>query len=1201
MSKLLLLLSLLLSLLAAGLFAQGTTSRVVGTVQDPTGAAVVGATVRLVNEGTNATFTGLTSDTGTYAFEAVQSGIYRVEVEAAGFRKFASRGNQVAIGQPTTVNVNLEVGALAEEVTVTGTAEAVQTSTSGNYGNLFQGDVIRSLPIVGNRGRNLLNLVLLQPGVVSGSNVGGGVHVHGARDRAWNYTLDGIDINETSMGGGNSAPLRTNPDSVAEFRVLTSNTTAEYGRNSGGQVAMITRSGTNEFHGGMFWFYRTPSLNANEWEYNIDDIGKRQFVQHTFGGTLGGPIVKNKTFFFANVQLLRALQTGSVSRTVYTEQARQGIFRYVKNGRNRPAGADRDPSVDASGNVLSGVDIGTYNVAANDPQHFGLDPTISSLIGRSPLPNNFTGGDGLNTALYIFAAAEQEKQRDLTFKVDHILNPQNTVFARIAWGRQDTLCDGANDGEPAFPGEICGVDTQRGPRNLAFNWRANPNAHITNELVIGHNRFVYNFLTPGQTIDNIWIRNTPVTVPGILDYGNLRTLSTFQAVDNFAYQRGAHSLKFGFNFRFQRHLDERGSVAAQNIMQAIDFSTSVNTVDPATFGLPADLNATYDRPTVQSGINLLLGRVGTMTRAFVAKGDQYVSEPYKFDARYPEYDIYAQDNWKVSRNFTVDFGLRWEVKLTPSDADGNVMRPNQAVVAGAAPSNTLRWEKGELFHTNWTNFGPSIGIAWDPFGDGKTSLRTNYRIAYDRIPTFLLSSAVFQNLPGLTVSVVNEDYGQSGGRLASMPKLTPPATKPSDLTQPIPFSGNTMTVVDPNLKTPTTHQWAFSIQREIMRNTVLDVSYIGRRGYHLFGAYNANQVDIFGSGFLDAFNTVKAGGESALINGLTAADSRRLANESGSQMIRRLYASDLNLNSVAGIAGAIATRLQGGRSVTDLSGAGPFALLSYPQFSSMRVFDSNDFSTYHALEVQLERRLTSSLSYQVSYTFAKSLDSGSFDPTQTVYSTGNSQGATSTPFDINNRKLNYGRSDFDRTHAFQTNWFYALPFGKGKRLGSNVSTAVDNIIGGWEIGGFLRYIGGRPFTVFSGAYSFGNVVQSFANCTGCSKSDGGVFNDADSGMVWFFNQAERATLSAPAAGELGDTGRNFFTGPRSFQMDMSATKRLRIKERFDLEFRADAQNLTNTPTFGAPTATFTSSIFGRIRNSVVSGSRKVQLGMKLNF
>ena len=199
-------------------------------------------------------------------------------MEANGFRKYTSRNNRVNIGQPTTVNVKLEVGTQVETVEVQTAAEAVQTSTSGNYGNLISGTAVRDLPIVGSRGRNPLDLVITQPGVVSGAPTGGGIHVHGARDRSWNYTLDGIDVNDSSQGGSNTTSFRINPDMLDEMRILTGNNTAENGRNSGGQVAMVTRSGSNNFHGDGFWFYRTPRLNANEWENNLDNLGKAQLA-----------------------------------------------------------------------------------------------------------------------------------------------------------------------------------------------------------------------------------------------------------------------------------------------------------------------------------------------------------------------------------------------------------------------------------------------------------------------------------------------------------------------------------------------------------------------------------------------------------------------------------------------------------------------------------------------------------------------------------------------------------------------------------------------------------------------------------------------------------------------------------------------------------------------------------------------------------
>ena len=252
----------------ASMIALGqTTSRVTGVVKDSSGALVADAQITLTDEATGVSFIASTTSAGTYVFDAVKPGVYTLKVVGKGFKTSNYKGNVVTIGQPTEVNVTLSVGAINEMVEVRGAAELVQTATSGNIGNLVDNAALNSLPIVTTRGRNTLSLVELEPGVVDsggfnqgGPNVaGGGVHVNGSRDRAWNYTLDGIDINETSAGGSNFSPLRTNPDMLAEFRVVTSNFTSEYGRNSGAQVEMVTKSGTNKFHGSAYFFLRHPA------------------------------------------------------------------------------------------------------------------------------------------------------------------------------------------------------------------------------------------------------------------------------------------------------------------------------------------------------------------------------------------------------------------------------------------------------------------------------------------------------------------------------------------------------------------------------------------------------------------------------------------------------------------------------------------------------------------------------------------------------------------------------------------------------------------------------------------------------------------------------------------------------------------------------------------------------------------------------
>jgi hypothetical protein len=1228
------LMTFLLSLVLALSFviptlAQGTTSRVVGTVTDQNGATIPDAIVILTNEATGASFKTNTTSVGAYVFDSIQVGQYTVSVEKSGFKKFVSPGNNLSIGQPLTVDVSLEVGQVSEAVEVRAVAERVDASSSGNFGTLMENRFVERLPIVGTRGRNPLDLVLLVPGVVSGSNTGGGIHVNGTRDRAWNYTQDGIDTNETSAGGSNLSPTRQNPDMLAEFRVITSNPTAEYGRSSGAQVVMITKSGTNNLHGTLFEFYRTPSFNANEFENNLNKVGKRQFVQHIPGFSLGGPVYipklydgRNKTFFFTNWQWLRTHETGVVTNIAYTELARRGIFRYVKGGQNGNAGTS-NPSVDRNGAVLPGVNVGSYDIAANDPLRRGLDTSIQNYLGLTPLPNDFTAGDGLNTAGYTFTALQTERQRDAVFKIDQIINDRHTIFVRYAFGHQNTIGDTVNSGAPPFPGLPPLVATFRSPRNLAANWRWTPSPRLTNEFVFGLNRFTFSFETPDPNAnENPPFAFTNVTTPlsNVGPVQNRRRLTTWQFVDNATYVVSAHTFKGGINFRYAQHYDIRTSVAALNTHLNVNFSTTINTVDPATFKLPSDINTSTDRPRLQQAINELLGRVGTMTQAFVAESDDKFAPPgtdFLFDARFGEYDSYVQDTWKLRPNLTIDLGLRWEIRRSPDSKGVPILRPNAPFTVGSDPSNTLKWEEGSLFGDDWNNFAPSIGFAWDPFKDGKTSVRANYRLTYDRLNTFVFSSFIFPNMPGQTIGVTNTTFGQAGGRISDgLPTLAPAAAlTPNQLRQPGAFSSNSVTVVDPNLGTPRTHQWGLSLQREVGWKTVVELNYIGNHGSDLFGAYNVNQAEIFSNGFVDAFGIVKAGGESTLMNNLLQADPSRRAGESGSQMVRRLFLSTLNLNSVGALASTLARRTgAGGKPVIELSGFSPFFFFPYPQFAGgMTVLDTNDRSNYHGLQVTARRQFSAGLSFNFGYTFSKSLDTRSFDPTFTSAATANSQSAGSTPFDIRNRDLNYALSDFNRTHVFQGGAVYDLPFGKGRRFGSDVNPAIERVIGGWSVTGGVIWESGRPFTIYSGSNTFGSVVQSFADCSGCTSDMIRRIFDSSVGTEFYFDLAtrgpvfntttnKRGIFSVPEPGKLGNTGRNFFIAPGFFNANLAIGKSTRITENHRIEYRLEMQNVTNTPSFGLPeSATLTSTLFGRARGNTTSGSRKIQMALKYYF
>lgn len=1210
--------------------AQGTTSRVTGTVLDANRAAVAGATVTLTNEATGISFTTDTGESGFYAFDLVQVGSYSVTVEKSGFKKFLSKGNAINVNQPTTINVSLETGGVTETVTVQAAGEQVQTSTSGNIGSTIEQRTLESLPIVGTRGRNPLDLLNFQPGVVIGGNTGGTVQVNGSRDRAFNFTLDGIDINESTAGGSNFTPLRPNPDSIQEFQIVTSNFTAELGRSSGAQVTLVTKSGSNQFHGNAFEYYRTPRLDAASYPVTIAKLPKDQFVQHIFGGSVGGPIKKDKLFFFTNLQLLRAYDTALVTRTVYTAAARTGLFRYVVGRANSPAGTST-AAVDAIGNATLPACTGTpptnspcissYNIATN-PTGVGLDSTLIGIINSMPAPNNFTTGDGLNTAGFNFASPQHERQYDFVTKVDYNLRANSLIYVRYAQGSQSSFGDSANGGRPIFPGTPNLVDTSRTPKNLAVNWRWSPTANVTNEAIVGISKYFFTFGTPHPDPTFLFSFINPVT-PNLNFSYNARGVNTLQLIDNLTFVRGSHTFKGGTNFRFNRHRDDRSNVGGTQIEPLATFSSTAAAF--TGFNLPASgstsINST-DLTRLQNTIADLLGRIGTVSQAFVASGSSFAPAGTRWinKALYPELDFYLQDNWRFRPNLVFDIGLRWEARLHPSVDGRTILIPNQPVKIGAAPSNTLKWVEGDVFKNNY-KLEPSVGFAWDPFKSGKTSVRANYRLASDRFATFLFGSSIFQSTPGNNVGVTNSTFGQGGGLYRNLgpviAALTPTST-PDALRQPAAFGTGSISAIDPDLQFPQIHEWSLSFQREIGKN-VVEVNYIGKHAVHLLGGYNANQVNLFASvagvsesNFLDAFNKIRASSSynSPLINLIMSGNA---ANNGGTARFRALNTTAITQGGAASAAlvtsqrtcqsadvtAGICTSAQLNQRLLDLYGF-TYLLQPYPQFTGgFNVFDTNDFSKYHGLQFIFKRRISNGLGFQLGYTLSKSKDNRSWDPSLSTVSTGSVQSASSTPFDLRDRRLNYAWSDFDRRHVFQGTYTYELPVGKGKWLASSAPVVVDRIIGGWQFSGTVLLTSGRPFTVYSGINTISNVVQSTADCSGCSRNSGKLV--IESGKNFWFDSATRALFTVPAPGSIGNTGRNFFLAPHYFQWDASLSKKFRVTEGTNFELRFDARNVLNNPSFDNPTAVINSSIFGRINDSVTNNARRIQVSGKFNF
>jgi len=1220
-------------------FGQGTTSRITGMVTDNTGAAVSGATVTLTNEGTNSSTTTQTRESGIYVFDLIQPGTYSVTIEKQGFKKYISTKNAALVNQPTTLNAALEIGDVSAAVTVTGTAEQVQTSTSGNIGSTIDQRTLESLPIVGLRGRNPLDLLNYQPGIVSGANTGGGVHVNGSRDRAFNFTLDGIDINESTAGGSNFTPLRPNPDSIQEFQVVTSNFTAELGRSSGAQVTMVTRSGTNEFHGNLFDYYQTPRFNAKSYSATLLKQPKEQFVQHIYGGSIGGPIpnfgfgegtpfklLKNKAFFFVNLQFLRAYDTALVTRTVYTQSARAGLYRFVVGRANLPFGTG-NAAVDASGNPVvpncpaTPACLSSYNIAALSPTSF--DPVLLNYLNSMPLPNNFAAGDGLNTAGFNFASPQHERQYDLTTKVDFKFNDHHSAYVRYAQGSQTSLGDSANGGRPRFPGVPNFVDTDRTPKNLALNWRWSPSSTVTNEFIYGYSKYAFSFLTPHPDPVYSFVFVNPTDINTNFSY-NARGVATNQFVDNLTWVSGNHTVKGGINFRLNKHTDDRSSVAGTAIEPVVSFSFNSSSAGYSGFNIPANTTgiASADLTRLHGTIADLLGRVNSVSRAFIADpanptaflppGSRWINV-----ANYKEYDFYAQDNWRFRSNLVFDIGVRWEIKATPEIDGRPILVPDQPMKLGALPSNTIKFVEGKLFDTDFGKILPSVGFAWDPFKSGKTSIRANYRLASDRIATFLFGSSIFQSALGNTLGATNNAFGQGGGLFRNVGPIIDgliPTQTPAAARQPAAFGGLSTSVIDPDLQFPQIHEWSISFQRELFKDNVFEFNYIGKHAVHLLGGYNVNQVNIFATDprcgsqtFVQAFIQAQDASHVNDPNCLASLLSGGLAT-GNSSAFRTTFLTDLNNSNVGTTAQTLARNT--GTSALTARGFSPFFFQAYPQFNGgVNVFDSSDYSNYHGLQFIFRRRMSKGLGFQLGYTLSKSKDNRSWDPSLSTINTGNSQAGGATPFDLRDRSLNYAYSDFDRRHVIQGTYVYELPFGKGKWLNPG-NSVLNYIVEGWQLAGATVYMTGRPFTVYSGRLTLGNIIQTPANCSGCTPNMGNVH--LETGTNTYFTLEQRNMFSVPAPGTIGNTGRNFFRNAPYFQTDLSLLRKFKFGERWALDLRVDAKNLTNTVDFDISAnnsnMTMFATQFGKLFDSsgnpgaaVANAARRIQFSAKVSF
>ncbi len=1272
--SLLWLLPLSIILLAKTVSAQTATSRITGTVLDPTGAVIQGAVVTAKNEATGVEYKTTTTSAGTYALESLPVGSYTITVEYPGFRTYVGTRNVLTIGAPLVVNVTLEVGQPTEVVEVTGAYERIETSHAMLGGVVTQRAIVE-LPL---NGRNPLSLIILEPGLVQRTTgaAGSGTHVFGSRDRAHNVTIDGIDANESSVPNPQNNVYRLNPDNVQEYRVVTHNATPEFGRNSGANVNIVTRSGTNEFHGDFFWFHRNTVLNANEWFNNASGLERPTLLLHQFGASGGGPIVKNKTFFFVSWQGNRIRQTMPIAQSfgvplVYTDTLKkQGIFRYfvpdpanplILDGvlitRNSPrlvdpiTGALR-PGVRMCATPTELGCIRTYNIFASDPAGIGPDPLMREMLAKFPSPNTFNVGDGLNTAGFIWNPPSRFKGPHNLFRIDHKFDENNSMFGRLLLSDWDTREGDFLNARPSiFPGFAPLGEVSRESQGLALNYRRVISSRMVNEFTTGFSRFMFTFLLReantkfgvepppyGQECfgdDSLSLVDTPFCNTPF----TRRAVSTIQFIDNLSYVRGAHSIRTGINFRLYRHNDNRGVPGGFNMWPTIIFSQSVrpptsNTAPGVAAGFPGapGINPS-DNVNLQQAIVELMGIPARVQQAFVAdfKRDQYLFAPFVMGTRVKQYNFYAQDEWRLRRNFTLTYGFRWEINLPPKDCCDRVFVPDRPLDGSQGPVTYVPSDKW-FRRTNWTTIAPRVSFAWDPRSSGKMAIRMGYGIAFDTISTFQVT-AISGMIPGSVLRCIVNVQDPPTGPCRDIPNdvrlsqlmaqvkpldLGPVTRKPSELLQlperPLGLAPQ-VGAFDPNLKVPTVHEWSLTIQRELPHAFVGQVGYIGKRGMRLYRAYDLNQFRYppeFLQEFLNAQKNImicKLNPDACLAAQAAAgipAASRTVDNFAyfglPGQVPLPLLSRLLNAPSPtsARYRGAFATDvLNGGVGdlavrIDQLSGTDWIVNRGFPanyfrpnaQFGQIFYFDSGGSSSYHGMIVQLQRRYEKGLTFGLSYTLSKSIDDMSVDPVAATSGGGLSTTNSRTPTDVRNFKLDRARSDFDNRHVLVVNWLYDMPFGRGQRWGSTWPGLLQHLLGGWTVTGIYIYQSGEPYTLNSGVRTVHQTKQSRAEVRGPMPKSKLQFVPGIQGPVVFhvsdrivdpaspfFNCRQvigtESYFCIPAPGQHG-MGRNAVQGPGFWNLDMGLIKKFQLTERVRLDFRTEFFNVFNHPNFENP-------------------------------
>jgi hypothetical protein len=1159
------------------------SGRVTGSVVDASGAAVPGAEVDLLLAGgKRPLLTVKTSSDGQFHFLGVRPADYDVTVDAKSFLKATVRNVTVDAARETEVPaIKLQLATVTQTVDVVAETTGVETSSAEISGTITMED-IRSLPILD---RDPLGVLQTQPGVVYNGN--SNTVINGLRTSYSTVTLDGINIQDNYIRD-NALDYTPNKLLLGQVRQMTLVSSNANAASFGGatETAFSTPSGTNDLHGEAFWYNRNNYFSANDWFNNQSGVPRSFLNQNQLGGSVGGPIRRDKLFFYFNYEAVRTHEQSPQTDTVLTDNARNGIFTYRDS-----AGAAH------SANLLQLRGIST-------------DPAMATLLAQVPAGryiNSGLVGDGLNTGGYRFNQRDNGIRDNITGKLDYNLSTRNAISGSYLWNRYDL-------DRPDLENDYAVIPKAYNPTHsnfVALSWRFTPTARLTNEVRAGFN-LTYGYFLTSQQFGPYYLTGMLFSDPVNEFQPQGRNTNTFSLSDDAAYQRGRHYIQFGFhgqNVRV-RSYDASGAIPA--------YSLAMGSGQPALTRKELPGISTVDLGTANALLATLGGYLDGYSQTFnvtsVTSGFN-PGAPFVRHFLLNDFDFYVQDKFKAGRRLSLTLGLKYELPGVLNERNSLELEP---VLTGTAYQTlmsdaTLNFAGNSVgrpyYKRPLKNFAPNFGFAWDVFGDGKTALRGGYSINYVNDQEIVAPENMLEGNGGLQGFAA--DTGLTGRVSGGLPAIPVPTYKVplklSDNYAIDPFS--VLTMVDPNLNRPHVQQYSIGIQHDF-KGTLVEARYVGN---HVVGAYRAfdfNQVQIVQNGFLADFQRAQNNGLLSLkANGVFNPNYN--ANLAGSQpltvfpqMSRNiLNNADVDYYLQTGEAGELGYFLQ----TNGLNGKVNF--FQNPNAIATDMLTNYSSSSYNSLQLVARHRTKKGLSLEANYTFSKVLSDGD----------GDLQTRFQAFLDFNNPGLERSRANFDLNHMIKAFGAYDLPFGEGHRIGYR---RLNRIIGGWRVSANMVWQSGAPFSILSGYGTLNRESRSYYNTatTALTMSQlnqvvkfqmtgngpmivaASAVNPADGTGVNALGDPTFAgqVFSNPSSGSLGVLQRRLFSGPWTFNLDASLLKTVNITEHQNVEFRADAFNALNHATFYSGDQNINTTTFGVI-SSTFYPARIMQFGLYYRF